>query len=113
MSSSARKSELPAIALQLDVFVPPELERLAVLAVGGPETVLVVVGLVIHRAREQRPIVTLLQLYRVAPALLGDAEQLAAPLDAALMVVAHLGDDEAIAFVADDPAVDRQGTSHK
>ena len=52
MSNAVAKkieAELAAVALELDVLVPPELERLTVLAVRGAEAVLVVVRLVVER----------------------------------------------------------------
>ena len=93
---------------QLDVRVAIELERLAVLAVRRAEAVLVVVRAVEQRAREERAVVALLELDRVDARVLRRAEQLHRLLDAPLVVVADLGDDEARRLVGDPPTADRQ-----
>ena len=100
------EAELAGARLQLDVGAAIELERLAVGAVRRAEAVLVVVGAVVERAREQPPVVALLELDRVHARLLREHEQLLRLLDRALMVVADLGDDEAGRVVGDPAAVD-------
>src|SRR5205085_11048807 len=92
---------LTAIPLELDVFVPAELQSLTVLAVRGPEAVLVLVGLVVHGSRVEGTVVALLQLDRVYSAFLGYTEQLLALVHAALVIVPHLSDDERLARVVD------------
>ncbi len=85
-----------------------ELERLAVPAVGRAEAVLVVVRAVVQRAREERAVVALLELDRVDAHVLRRVEQLDRLLDASLVVVADLRDDEARRVVRDPASVDRQ-----
>src|SRR5204863_1286924 len=76
-------------------------EKLAVLAVGGAEAVLVVVGLVVGGAGIEAAVVALLQLDRMRAGQLGLAEHLARLLDAALVIVSNLGDHIARGVIAD------------
>ena len=94
-------AELARVRLQLAVLLEAELEELAMLAVGRAEAVLVVVRLVVRRARVEAAVVALLQLDRMRARELRLAEQLARLLEAALVVVADLGDDVALRVVAD------------
>ena len=101
-----RDSELLRERLQLLVLGPLELERLAVLAVGGAVAVLVLVRLRVGLAGVETAVVALLQLDRVRARLLRRLEQLLRLLDRALVVMAHLGDHIAVGRVADLGAVD-------
>ena len=92
--------------LELDVCVTVELERLAVLAVGRAEGVLVVVRRLVRRPRVERAVVPLLELHRIDTALFRREDELAGLLHRALVVVADLGDDVAVAVVRDAGAVD-------
>ena len=68
MSNAVEKKSTPssfAYACSSTYSSLAELQRLAVLAVGGAEAVLVVVRLVVHLARVERAVVALLQLHRV------------------------------------------------
>src|SRR6266545_2702363 len=76
------------------------------LAVRPAEAELVVVGLVEELAREERPIRPLLQLDGIDAALLGRLDQLLGLVQLALVVVADLRDDVAVAAVVDLDAVD-------
>ena len=100
------EAELGGQSAQLDVGVAAELQRLAVLAVRRPEAVLVLVGALEEFAREEPAVVALLQLDRVDPRTFRRAEELLGPLEAALVVVADLGDHEAGRVVGDPPPVD-------
>jgi len=99
-------AQLGRVALQLDVLVAAELERLPMKPVGGAEAVLVVVGRLVHLPRVQTPVVALLQLDRVRAALPGGADQFHRLLQRPLVVVPDLGDDIAVAVVRDAGAVD-------
>ena len=104
MSNAVEKKSMPSsrgVRLQLLVLVEAELQKLAVLAVGGAEAVLVVVRLVVRGARVEAAVVALLQLHRVRAGQLGLAEQLARLVEAALVVVADLRDDVALRVIAD------------
>src|SRR6266545_90507 len=83
------------------------------LAVRTPEAELVVVRLLVELARIERAVGALLQLDRVRAALLRRVDQPSRPLDVALMVVADLRDDVALAVVADLDAVDCQLPAHR
>ena len=82
-------------------------------AVGGRVGVLAVVRAVVHLLGEQGAVVALLQLDRVGAGRLGGLEQLLALFDAALVVVADLRDDIAVAVVRDFKAVDDQFSHDK
>ena len=101
-----RQAELLRAGEQLGVSAPVELERLAVLTVRGAEAVLVVVRRLVLAAGEERAVVPLLELDRVDAAIARGDEQLLRGLDRALVVVADLGDDVAVAVVRDAGAVD-------
>ncbi len=101
-----RHAGFASCPLELDVGVAVELERLAVLAVGRAERVLVVVRGVVGRPRVERTVVALLELHGIHTALLGGDDELARLLHRALVVVADLGDDVAVAVVRDAGAVD-------
>ena len=88
-------AELAGLVHQLEPVLVLELERLAMLAVRAAEAVLVVVRLVVHRPRVQRPVVALLELHRVDAALLGHAQELDRLHQRSLVVVADLRDDVA------------------
>ena len=95
MSKAVEKKAMPTpgrLGLQLLVLGLAELERLAMLAVGGAEAVLVVVRLVEHLAGVQGAVVALLQLDGVDAALGRRLEQLLGRLHAALVVVADFRD---------------------
>ena len=103
-----RDAELARERLELRERRAVELERLAVLAVGRPEAVLVVVGRVVQRAGVERPVVALLDLHRVDAAVGGRAHELVRLLERPLVVVTDLGDHVGRAGVVDPPPVDRQ-----
>ena len=105
--------DLPRIPLQLDVVVATQLERLAMLAVRRAEAELVVVRLIEELARVQRAVRALLQLDGVRAAVLDDCEHRLRLFDRALVVVADLGDDVAVAGVVDLDAVDGQPPAHR
>ena len=121
-SSSARRSaldssnavakndeaEAPRLLAQLDVGVAVELEGLAMGAVRRPEAVLVVVRAVVQLAGVEAAVVALLELDGVHAGVLRGPDQLARALEAALVVVADLGDHEAGRVVGDSPAVDHE-----
>ena len=96
---------LPRELAELEPRRGIELERLAVLAVRRPEGVLVVVGRVVQRTRVQRPVLALLKLDRVDPALLRGMDQRLRLLDVSLVVVPDLGDDVDGLVVGDSPTV--------
>jgi hypothetical protein len=100
--------ELARARLELDIRAAIELERLAVLAVRRAEAVLVLVGTVVQRAGEEAPVVALLELHRVHARVLGEDEELLCLLHRPLVVVADLGDHEAVGVVGDPPTVDHQ-----
>ena len=100
--------ELVRDGAELRERAPVELERLAVPAVRGAEAVLVVVRAVVQRAGEERAVVALLELDRVDAHVLRRVEQRDRLLDASLVVVADLRDDEARRVVRDPASVDRQ-----
>ena len=102
------QAELPRAGLQLPVLADVELERFPVLPVCGSERVLVVVRSVIRRPRVQQAVVALLELHGVHAALGCGHEQLLRLLDRALVVMADLGDDVAVAVVGDSGAVDEE-----
>ena len=105
MSNAVEKNAIPSLVglgLQLLVFRLAELERFAMLAVGGAEAVLVVVRLVEHLARVEPAVVALLQLRGGDAAFGRRLEQLVRRLQAALVVVADFRDDVCVAVVADD-----------
>ena len=102
------ETELGGEVAQLGVRVPIELERLAMPAVRRPEAVLVVVRALVERPREEAGVVALLELDRVHARVPGRAEELLRLLDASLVVVADLGDDEAGRVVGDPPPLDGQ-----
>jgi len=99
-------------SLQLLILLLGKFELFAVLAVGGRVGVLAVVDAVVHLAREQRPVVALLELHRVRPALGRGAEYRLALFDVALVIVADLGDDEAGRTPVDDLVADLEGGNH-
>ncbi|MNC84955.1 hypothetical protein D3C83_05250 [compost metagenome] len=82
------------------------------LAVGGAEAVLVVVRLLVGRARVEPAIVTLLQLDGVRAGPLRGPEQLARLVEAALVVVADLRDDVARRVIADLVSADPESRCH-
>src|SRR5262249_16658856 len=86
------EAELPGVPLELDPLLAAEFERLAVLAVGRAEAVLVVVRGVVEGTGEERPVVALLQLDRVDPALLGGMDERLRLLELSLVVVTDLGE---------------------
>ena len=94
-----RQVEFGRVGEQLLPLVAPELECLAMRAVGRAEAVLVVVRLVVQGVREERAVVALLQLDRVDPAFLGGEDQLLGFGKAALVVVPDLGNDVATGVV--------------
>jgi hypothetical protein len=98
--------EFDRALLQFLVFLPPEFERVAVGAVGRAVGVLVFVRGFVHLAREQRPVVALLQLHRIGAALLGLSEHRLGNFQIALMIGSNLCDDESVAFVVDLKAVE-------
>src|SRR5439155_17985183 len=100
-----RHVELARDSVEVEPLLARELERLAVLAVGRAEGVLVVVRQVEERARVQPAVVALLQLDRVRAALLRRTEQLLRLLVRALVVVPDLGDDVRLAVIRDPPTV--------
>ena len=100
------ESQFPRARLELGVRSLVELERLAMRPVGRAEAVLVVVGALEELPREEAAIVALLQLHRVDARLLREREQLLSLLQAALVVVTDLRDDEAAGVVGDPPSVD-------
>ncbi len=100
-----RDSFLARVARKLEPVALVELERLAVLPVGRAEAVLVVVGRVVELAREEAPVVALLELDRVDAALLRGVDQRLGLLDLALVVVPDLRDDVRGLVVGDPPAV--------
>ncbi len=100
--------ELDGEVAELTECVAVELQRLAVLAVRRTEAVLVVVRALVEGASEESPVVALLQLDRVDARLLRRPEELLRLLEAPLVVVADLRDDEAAGVVGDAAAVDRQ-----
>src|SRR5690349_5022295 len=81
------EAEFACIPLKRDVFVAAELEKLAMLAVGAPKAVLVIVGALVHLGRVQRPVIALLQLDSLDTAFACAAEQLSRLLEIALVVV--------------------------
>jgi hypothetical protein len=105
-------AEVLGVLLQLEVLVAAELQRLAVLAVGVAEGVLAVVDLVVGGPGEQRPVVALLQLDRVGARLGGSGEHPLALGEVALVVVADLRDDVAVARVVQGLVRDLQ-TAHR
>ena len=105
MAKKARPSSLRA-RLQLPVLADVELERFAVLSVRDAERVLVVVRRLVRRARVERAVVPLLELDGVHTTLRRGEEELLRLLHRALVVVADLGDDVAVAVVRDSGAVD-------
>ncbi len=120
MSSSARRSALgsskavakkarPSSLAQAcsSLYSPTvELERFAVLSVRDAERVLVLVRRLVRRARVERAVVPLLELDGVHTTLRGGEEELLRLFHRALVVVADLGDDVAVAVVRDSGAVD-------
>ena len=76
------------------------------LPVGRAEALLVVVRALVQRAREEAPIRALLELHGVHTRVLRRPEEPLRPLDAALVVVADLGNHEARGVVRNPPAAD-------
>jgi hypothetical protein len=87
------------MCLQLGVLRTIEFEMLAVGAVGVPEAVRADVGTVEERTGEEMAIVPLLELDRVRTGLRSRLEEPVGRVEVTLMVVADLGDDEAVARV--------------
>ena len=76
-------------------------------AVRAPEAVLVLVGLVVEGSREKRLVVALLQLHCVRARHVSRLEEFLGLLEAALMVMTNLGNDEGFAVVRNFMAADR------
>ena len=108
LASMAVPEMTARLGLQLLVLDLAELQRFAVLAVGGAEAVLVVVRLLVRRARVEAAVVALLQLDGRDACLVRGAEHLPARLEIALMVVADLGDHITVGVVADSVGANLQ-----
>lgn len=98
--------------LQLQVFVQIEFEIVAVFAVGGAVTVLVVVGLVVHGLGEQRLVVALLELDRVDAHAGGHLDHVQSRLQLALVIVTDLGDHITRPFLRHHTVVNRKCFHH-
>jgi hypothetical protein len=94
----------------LEVLGQPELQRLAMLAICGPKSVLAVVVPVERRAGEQLAIVPLLKLHGRGACLFGRVEQPHALLDVALVIVPDLRDHVAVVIIGHPDAVDDELT---
>src|SRR5262245_14150799 len=103
-------AELRRQRLQLTVLLEPELQELAVLAIGRTEAVLVVVGFVVRGTGVKTLVVALLQLDRVRAGQFRFAEQFAGLIEAALVVVSDFRDDIAPGLIADLVLPDSHGS---
>ena len=106
--SDERGAFLARVPAQLEPVALRELERLPVRAVRRPEAVLVVVGRVVERAREEAPVVAFLELHCIGPALARRVDERLRLLEVALVVVPDLSDDVRGPVPRDDPPVDDQ-----
>ena len=93
--------ELIGVRLQLLVLLGAELEEFPVLAIGGTETILVVVRLVERRSRIQPAVIAFLQFDRMGAGQFGLAKQLTRLSEAALVIVPDLRDHIARRVIAD------------
>ena len=107
-SGNERDPFLARVAREFEPVALVELERLAVFPVRRTEAVLVVVGRLVERAREEAAVVAFLELDRVDAALLRRVDQRSCLLDLALVVVPDLRDDIRGLVVGDPPPVHKE-----